>query len=294
MADPQAFALDPALYGLPSREQLRELRIWDLHYHGLMRNAETHERMKQYVDRLGIERVLAIDIGGTASEPLRTDDSFNKIQRRLLEQQKSWLAGLISVDPGDPDGSQEKMEKWIKNGPCVGIKYYGPNPDGIPCSHPNNDPIIEFARELEALVYIHTWLKVGGEPRHVGGGNIDGESTPMDVVELAKRFPDYPLICGHSGGDWELGTRAVQPAPNVYFETSGHDSHSGEIDHAVRHLGVDRVIWGGHGPSRSFATEMAKVLDADLTAAQRMKIFGGNVRRLAEPIFRRQGIPMDP
>jgi len=294
MTDFRDFALDPTLYGLPDREQLRELRIWDLHYHGLMRNAETHERMRQYVDRLGIERVLALDIGGRAHEPLRTDDEFNSVQRRLLEEQKDWLAGLVVIDPGDPDGSLKQMERWIQNGPCVGIKYYGPNPDAVPCSHPNNDPIVSFAKELDALVYIHTWLKVGGEPRRVGGGNLDGESTPMDAVALAERFPDYPLICGHSGGDWELGTQAVRAAPNVYFEISGHDSHSGEIDHAVQHLGADRVIWGGHGPGRSFATEISKVLDADLTHAQRKKIFGGNVRRLAEPIFRRQSIPMDP
>ena len=30
-------------------------------------------------------------------------------------------------------------------------------------------------------------------------------------------------------------------------------------------------------------------LDADLTPAQREKIFGGNLRRIAEPIFRKKG-----
>jgi hypothetical protein len=48
-------------------------------------------------------------------------------------------------------------------------------------------------------------------------------------------------------------------------------------------------VWGGHGPSRSYSTEPAKVFDADLTPPQREQIFGGNLRRLAGPIFRRKG-----
>ena len=74
-----------------------------------------------------------------------------------------------------------------------------------------------------------------------------------------------PLICGHSGGDWELGVRAIRPYRNIFLEFAGSDPHSGMVDYAIRELGVDRLIWGGHGPSRSYATEMGKVLDADIS-----------------------------
>jgi outer membrane protein assembly factor BamB len=53
---------------------------------------------------------------------------------------------------------------------------------------------------------------------------------------------------------------------------------------------LDRLVWGGHGPSRSYATELGKVLDADISNADRMKIFGGNLRRICAPIFRKKGI----
>ena len=106
---------------------------------------------------------------------------------------------------------------------------------------------------------------------------------------MARRFPDVPLICGHSGGDWELGVRAVRRFRNVYIEFSGSDPHSGQVDFTVAEVGADRLVWGGHGPSRCYSTELAKVFDADLTLAQREKIFGGNLRRIAEPIFRKKG-----
>ena len=40
---------------------------------------------------------------------------------------------------------------------------------------------------------------------------------------------------------------------------------------------------------RSYSTELAKVLDADLTHDQLLAIFGGNLRRLAGLIFREKG-----
>ena len=76
------------------------------------------------------------------------------------------------------------------------------------------------------------------------------------------------MICGHSGGDWELGVRAVRPYKNVLLEFAGSDPHSGMVDYAISELGVDRLVWGGHGPSRSYATEMGKVLDADISKAR--------------------------
>jgi predicted TIM-barrel fold metal-dependent hydrolase len=240
---------------------------------------------------MGIERVLSLDIAGTPADPLGKllPAEKKKEIRKFLETNSDRLSGLIPIDPGDPLGSCQKIEEWVEKGPCVGIKYYGGNPKGVPCSHTDNDVIIRQAAKLNALVYIHAWYQMGGEPRRPGGANLAGESTPEDVALLAHRFPDLPLICGHSGGDWELGVRAVRPFRNVYIEFSGSDPHSGQVDFTVAEVGVDRLVWGGHGPSRSYSTELAKVFDADLTQAQREKIFGGNLRRLAEPIFRKKG-----
>ena len=290
--DARQFALDPASYGLPTRDQLVKLRIWDMHYHGFMNGGiRAHEENLFYVERMGIERMLSLDIAGSGRDPLGAAIPEKEKQeiRDYLERHCDRVSGLIPVDPSQPVESCRKMEEWIAHGPCVGIKYYGGNPGGVACSHPDNDAIIRLAADLKALVYIHTWLKVGGTPRRPGGDNQPGESTPQEVALLAERFPDVPLICGHSGGDWEVGVRAVRRHANVYIEFSGSDPHSGQVDYTVEQLGVSRLVWGGHGPSRSYSTELSKVFDADLTEDQRLAIFGGNLRRLAGPIFRQKG-----
>lgn len=291
-SSPREFALNPAAYGLPTRDDLVKLRIWDLHYHGFLGGGmRQHEENLYYVERMGIERMLSVDIAGSPTDPLGNSLSPEQQReiRNYLEKHSDRISGLIPVDPSQPVESCRKMDEWIRQGPCIGIKYYGGNPGGVVCSHPNNDAIIRLAAELNAVIYIHTWMKIGGQPRRPGGDNERGESTPMDVALLAERFPTVPLICGHSGGDWELGVRAVRRHENVYVEFSGSDPHSGQVDYTVREIGASRLIWGGHGPSRSYSTELSKVLDADLTHDQRLQIFGGNLRRLATPIFRQKG-----
>lgn len=292
----QQFAIDPKLYGIPDRKQLVDLRIWDTHYHGFLTGTEPikqHQKMMFYVDRMGIERVVSVDIGGTLQDPL-DPKPHDKEQLRILNENKDKISGIIPIDPGFPEESCAKMEQWIGNGPSIGIKYVGGNKLGITCDHANNDRIIKLAADMGAVIYIHTWIKVGGEPRHPGGANLKGESTPMHVAKLAQRFPHVQMICGHSGGDWELGARAIRAYENVMFEFSGADPQSGSVDYAVNLLGADRIVWGGHGPSRSFATELSKVLDANISHNDRMKIFGANYRRLSANIFKSKGVKIRP
>ena len=241
---------------------------------------------------MGIERSISQEIGGTLEEPF-APYKYDAEILKILERDKDRLSGRTPIDPGFPDESCAKIEKWIRHGPCIGIKYPGTGKKAVTCSHPNNDSILRLAAELDVHVYIHTWLKVGGTPRLPGGDNLPAESTPMDVAKLAQRFPRVAIICGHTGGDWELGVRAVRPYKNVLMEFAGSDPHSGMVDYAIKELGVERLVWGGHGPSRSYATELGKVLDADISRAERMKIFGGNLRRICAPIFRKKGMKIE-
>ncbi len=192
--NPLQFPLDPIQYGIPDRQQLIDLRIWDDHYHGFATSGDQvkqHNEMMLYVERMGIERVISLDIGGTLDDPFIPKPHDNEI-RAILNVNKDKVSGLTPIDPGFPEESCAKIEDWVRKGPCIGIKYPGGNKLGMTVDHPNNDRIIKLAKELHAVVYIHTWMKVGGSPRFPGGDNGPGESTPMNVAALAKRFPDVP------------------------------------------------------------------------------------------------------
>src|SRR6516162_11401928 len=94
------FALNPADYGLPTREELRKLRIWDIHYHGLWEgNLKKHEETMVTVERMGIERVLSLDIAGTPADPLGKLIPADKKKeiRRFLEMNSDRVYGLVPI-----------------------------------------------------------------------------------------------------------------------------------------------------------------------------------------------------
>lgn len=285
-----SYPIDPAALGLPSLDELIDLRIWDLHYHGFYHGEWTHEEILPYVRRMGIERVFNLDTAGRVGDDVG-DPEMAAYHQRVLEETRDHQCGIVRIDPGRPEESVERIDNWIADGPCVGIKYSGGYPSGLSCAHPNNDIFIQRAAELDAVIYVHASFEVGfsEERRYPGSGVQHGESTPDDLVELASRFPDTVFICGHAGADWEFGIRAIRPHENIFLEYAGMAPNSGMIDMAVNYLGEDRIVWGGHQPSRSYANELGKVFDGDVTDEQKEKILGRNLRKLAAPIMNRKG-----
>jgi predicted TIM-barrel fold metal-dependent hydrolase len=59
---------------------------------------------------------------------------------------------------------------------------------------------------------------------------------------------------------------------------------------AVRELGAERVLYGSDVGGRSFASQVAKVLGADIPDAAKELIFGGNLRRLLQPVLQAKGM----
>jgi len=285
----------PERFGLPTREELVAHRIWDLHYHGIgppynKTPAQQNEETFEFVERMGVERVCPfLHVGlGTTGGP--TDRFPPELERQFGEVFARWgnrMAPFVWLNPTNVAGSLAAIDRWVVNGPMVGFKF---GSFILPCTHPNFVPLVERAAELKAAFYIHAWYVVGGEPRRFDGASPTATSHPGDVAELARRYPEVPLICGHSGGDWEMGIRTIAPHSNIYLEFSGSDPHSGSVDFAVAELGAERIVWGGHIPSRAYANELSKVFDADISFAQRKLILGGNLRRMLTPILTRKGV----
>jgi len=150
------------------------------------------------------------------------------------------------------------------------------------CNTENLDAILRRAVELKAVVYQHTWLKTTR--------NLDGESEPADLVALARRHPDASIICGHTGGNWELGIRTVRDQTNISVDLGGGDPAAGIVEVAVRELGAERVLYGSDVAGRSFSSQLAKVTSAEIGPHEKQMILGQNLRRLMMPILQAKGV----
>jgi uncharacterized protein len=264
-------------------ESGRPIRIWDEHCHlGSVPGDTPEERMEalvRHADRLGIERLLLSQ--GYSANLHPTPDQFREENDRVMRAVRRFpdrSYGSVFVSPAYPEFSVQEFNRCVRDGPMVSV---GEIEADRPCSVPEMDLIVERAASMNAPVLQHTWLKASGP--------VPGESTPYDVVELARRHPGVQFVCIHTGGDWERGIRIIRTTRNISAEIAGSNPTSGFVEMAVRELGAERVIYGSDVGGRSFASQLAKVMGADIPASAKELILGGNLRRLLTPILRAKG-----
>jgi predicted TIM-barrel fold metal-dependent hydrolase len=230
-------------------------------------------------DRLEIERLILSQ--GYSSELHPTADLIRAENDRVMLAVRRFpqrAYGSVYLSPSFLDFSLREFDRCVRDGPMIGI---GELEADMRCNAPELDPIVERAVSMKAPILQHTWLKVDG--------NLPGESTPYDLVELARRHPDANFICGHTGGDWERGIRILRDSRNILAEVAGFDPTSGVLEMAVRELGPERVVYGSDVGGRSFASQLAKVMGADIAEPAKELVLGGNLRRLFAPILRAKG-----
>jgi predicted TIM-barrel fold metal-dependent hydrolase len=232
-----------------------------------------------YADRMGISRLCVFMGMNWSFDP--TPQDFRKQNDEALQALSHWhhrAFGFVYVNPKHVKESLAEIDGCIRDGPMVGIKLWV----ALRANNMELDPIIERATELKAIVFQHTWIKITG--------NLPGESMPMDLAELAARHPRATIICGHAGGDWEQGIRAVRSQKHVAVDLGGGDPAAGVSEMAVRELGAERVIYGSDAGGRSFASQLAKVQGADISDEAKRLILGANLKRLLEPILKAKGV----
>lgn len=258
--------------------------IWDLHCHlSGVPGRTPEERIKQilvYADRMGIER-LCLYMGMPWSQnptPAKLRAENDQVLE-VLKRHSDRLFGFVYVSGEHVEASLSEIDRCVRDGPMVGIKLWVAKK----CNAPELDPIIERAAGLKAAIFQHTWFKTDGS-------TYPGESSPDNLVELARRHPGVPLICGHTGGLWELGIRAVRPLKAISIDLAGSDPTNGFVEMAVRELGPERILYGSDGGGRSFSSQLAKVYGADLPDETRRLILAGNLRRMLTPILKAKGM----
>ncbi len=272
-----------AWLGSRSEAQPGGLRIWDIHSHLHRVPGDTPEERMEFLvrcaDRVGVERLIlsqgySADLHPTPEQLRQENDRVLRAVRRFPNR----AYGSVYLSPSYVDFSLQEFDRCVRDGPMIGV---GELEVDKRCNGPELDPIVERAVSMKAPILQHCWLKTGG--------NEPGESSPYDLVELAKRHPDANFICAHTGGNWEHGIRIIRDTKNICAEFAGSDPTSGFVEMAVRELGPERVVYGSDVGGRSFASQLSKVMGADIPDSAKALVLGGNLRRLFTPILRAKG-----
>lgn len=282
-------SLPSPVHGLPPIDGvgkwLKSYRIWDVHTHlNRFAGATTEEKVDdclRWADHMGVERMLLLTAASGGRDPdgekLRMmNDECMKAVKRAPDR----FFGCAFMNPDYGQACLDEINRCVRDGPLVGIKFEF---DTVRLAgSPEMDPIISRIGELHGVVMHHTFIQTVG--------NFRGESTPREMAILARRHPSVTIFCGHTGGTWELGIREMRGVPNLYSDLSGSDSVSGFTEIAVRELGAEQVLYGSDVWGRSFASQISKVLGANIPDSTRHLILGENMRRLMGPTMKARGM----
>jgi predicted TIM-barrel fold metal-dependent hydrolase len=224
-------------------------------------------------DRLRIDQLAcSIPITGgcwaTPAEVRECNDALLEAMRRYPTR----ILGYCYLNPGYVREALKELERCIVREGMVGVKLY----NQYKINDPVVFPIVERTIELGVPILSHAGRLVTA---------ADLASQPLtshaaDFLDVARRYPEAMIIHGHvaGGGDWQWSLNVLRDAPaSMYLDTSGSVMDAGLLERCVRDFGADRLL---------FATDMtmegnvARLRDADITEAQREKIFFRNFQAM--------------
>jgi uncharacterized protein len=222
-------------------------------------------QLREIADRYDLEALVVMPLfGGTC--PTRNDVRAGNLVVHELSRRDTRIRPMVTVYPRHGSSALDELDCWMDLGFC-GLKIWL-NPADEPCVFPLIERMIEYGKPT----LIHAMHKTVGQ--------YPLESDPRNVAALAARYPQARIIMPHVGGNFYYSTEVIAPHPNVLTDPSGTYCETGMLEHAVKLLGAERILFGSDAPGADFVNNVAKVLAANLTDDVRRLILAGNARKL--------------
>ena len=152
--------------------------------------------------------------------------------------------GFAVINPWDIHG-EEELEKCFRDYHFYGLKMnairFGYSAD----RHSVLDPYFELCHKYKKCVVVH--------------GQSDMFSIPDKWAEMAKSYPDVPVILFHIGVPMmhERACELARDIPNFYVSTSG--AYVPVIKEAYEVAGPEKVIFSSDAPFGDMKQEIEKV-----------------------------------
>ena len=246
------------------------IRIIDIHAHmGYMYHmhipAHTAEDILHSMDLLGIDMCCVTHHMGISSDY----QMGNTLAAEAMKQYPGRFMAYTTLNPHNPERVLDELKRCFYDYGSRLIKFH-PLLHQYPITGGGYIPALEFAERCNAPVLIHTWV-------------MGDEFSSLNLFEeVAKRFPDVPLLMGHVGGP--MGAwRAIEIARecnNVYLDQTQSESVIGLYERLVREVGASRILFGTDVPFLDPYHKIGTLGLSKITFDEKKQIFSENARRL--------------
>ncbi|HTL27581.1 MAG TPA: amidohydrolase family protein [Tepidisphaeraceae bacterium] len=249
---------------------LPDYPIIDMHTHiwgdaSGMKPAANSDELYDMADRFNCEAVVLLPLfGGHCPAPYQIERG-NEAAAQYCKRDARFKP-MVTVFPRHGQFAIDQLNRCMDAGFC-GLKIWVSIGDE-PCVFPLIERMIEYGKPT----LIHAM--------HKSVGQLPLESDPTHIARLAKRYPEAKIILPHVGGNFYYTCDVIADCPKIYTDPSGSYCETGMVEHTVKMLGVDRVLFGSDAPGADMVNNLAKVLAADLSDADKRKILLENSRAL--------------
>ncbi len=226
-------------------------------------NSPPTERAAVLAEILRNEDAAGIEYAVVMPNPTPNPDN-----RALAESVKGErrVVACCQVNPNDGDAALRDVENSITN---LGMKMLKIMPALYHLSLTGSLAfgLMSKARDLGIVVNIHS-----------GGGN----SHPLQIGALCRRFPEVPVIMDHMGyREWgHDAIVAAQDNPNIYLGTTIASFEPSFIERAIKDVGPERVIYGSNLPALYSDLAVEAIRRQKLGREAEDLLLGGNLARI--------------
>jgi predicted TIM-barrel fold metal-dependent hydrolase len=219
------------------------------------------------------EALLALmDQHGVNRAVLSPVDQWLAVENRegndtLLRWIQAWpdrFLGYATANPWYGQRAVSELERALALG-LHGVKLH-PARQGFMLLEQIVEPLITVAAHRRIPVYVVTGVPIA--------------SMPLQLAELARRFPDVPFIMGRSGRtDFALDLLpAVQQAGNIYVETVYNPPST--LAAVIKAIGPERMVFASDAPVANLRLEVEKLDHVPVDSQARAALMGGTIARL--------------
>jgi predicted TIM-barrel fold metal-dependent hydrolase len=214
------------------------------------------ERLLPAMDAAGVDMAVITGLG-----QMIDNDYIASCARKYPER----VVAFAQINPRPPDAVEQlralgatRQFRGVKLHPtCHGYHF---------ADHGLLDPIFAACRDLGFVVLVNAL--------------DDPFCAPLSIEEIAKGFPEVPVIIAHMGTAWNT-TEAILVAkrtPNLFLDTSSAELLA--VSDAYETLGADQLLMGTDWPGSDFEIERLKMAKAIPDPEHRRQVEGENFARL--------------
>jgi predicted TIM-barrel fold metal-dependent hydrolase len=208
------------------------------------------------MDAAGVDRAMICSLGQRIE---------NEFIAGLVARHRDRFCGYGQVMP-QWDDAEAQIRAFAREPGMVGLKLH-PTLHGYHfADHGLLDPIFEACRRERLLVLVNAL--------------DDPFCSPFAIEEIARNFPDVPVLIAHMGVVWNMPEALIvaERHEHIYLETSA--TLLADVRKAYQRVGPEKIVMGTEWPGHDFDLERLKIAKAIEDEGDRALVEGGTMERL--------------